>query len=315
VLALVKSFVIAYSFVGFAHADTYIRVRPNVLVPANSQVKLSQLVNSEGLSKSLQAKLDAIAVSVGPDEGERQEINDANIMTLLRPLIQEERAHSKTGIQLIIPKTVTLMTSHTELDKEMIQEELLQAWKPLCEGCQLEVQTLSVPALKNIKDWSLKISGDLPKGGFSIPVNIIRADGAPISAWVSGRLSIKRRVPVANRILNINDRVSPADFSWEYRDTSYAIDGIPKAEDIAGHRIRQGLRADEILWKNMLERERAIRRGDSVQVRSTSGAWEITMSAVAQEDGFIGDSINLKNIRSNTSLIGKVTGPGEVDLR
>lgn len=300
------------------YSDTYIRVRPNVFVTPNSPVKLSQLVDIQGVPKELQAKMAEISVSVAPLEGERQEINDENIMSVLRPLIQSERSKSSNRIQLIVPKVITLLTSRGVMTKDLIATELLQAWRPLCSACQLEISNLIVPQiqnLKNVQDWSLNIKSELPKGTFTIPVQVIRTDGSSSTLWVNGRLTTKRRVPVANRILQFNDRVAPTDFNWEYRDTSYALDGVPTSEEIVGHKLRQGLRVDEILWKNMLERERAVRRGDLVQIRSTSGAWEITMNAIAQQDGFVGDTINLKNPRSNTVLVGQVIGQGEVDLR
>jgi flagella basal body P-ring formation protein FlgA len=126
---------------------------------------------------------------------------------------------------------------------------------------------------------------------------------------------IKRKVPVAKRIVNIGERVLASDFTWEYRDTSFAIDGIPLAEELNGKRMKQGLRANEVLFRGMLEKERAIRRGDLVQLRSSEGAWEVTMSVVAQQDAFVGDVIGLKNPKTNTMLMGQVTGQGEVELR
>ncbi|MGZ3722859.1 MAG: flagellar basal body P-ring formation chaperone FlgA, partial [Bdellovibrionales bacterium] len=104
-------------------------------------------------------------------------------------------------------------------------------------------------------------------------------------------------------------------FTWEFRDTSYAVDGIPTVEDLTGKRLKQGLRVNEILWRGMLERERAIRAGEMVQLKSSEGSWEVTMSMVAQQDAFIGDVINLKNPKNNNILMGQVTGRGEVELR
>jgi flagella basal body P-ring formation protein FlgA len=65
----------------------------------------------------------------------------------------------------------------------------------------------------------------------------------------------------------------------------------------------------------MLERERAIRAGEMVQLRTADGDWEVTVSMVAQQDAFIGDIINLKNPKTNNILMGQVTGRGEVELR
>src|SRR6185312_11684951 len=99
--------------------------------------------------------------------------------------------------------------------------------------------------------------------------------------------------------------------TWEYRDTSFAYDGIPQNDELSGKRLKQSLRAGDILWGSQLERERAVRRGDLVQLRSAEGSWEVSMSVVAQQDGFVGDVISLKNPRSNTMLMGQVTAPGE----
>jgi flagella basal body P-ring formation protein FlgA len=43
--------------------------------------------------------------------------------------------------------------------------------------------------------------------------------------------------------------------------------------------------------------------------------WEVSMSVVAQQDAYVGDVVNLKHPRNGSSLVGKVTAQGEVDLR
>ena len=43
--------------------------------------------------------------------------------------------------------------------------------------------------------------------------------------------------------------------------------------------------------------------------------WEVSLSVVAQQDAYIGDIVNLKHPKTNTTLVGQVTGQGEVELR
>ena len=298
-----------------AFADAMLRIRPHIVVTPSSEIKLSQLVDSQGLSPELVAKLATVSLSVAPEYGEKQEIANANISSVLRPLIQEEREKHPGKLNLIIPKVVIIDTTKREIEKDLVQMELLQAWQPLCTDCQLEFEALNLPRVEGIRDWTLKIKPELPRGSFSVAVDLIRENGSATSAWVSGRVVTKRRVPVAKRILNINERVVAADFSWEYRDTSYAVDGIPSIEDLTGKHLKQGLRVNDILWRGMLERERAIRAGEMVQLKSSEGSWEVTMSMLAQQDAFIGDVINLKNPKTNNILMGQVTGRGEVELR
>jgi len=297
-----------------AFADAYLRVRPHIVVEPNSEVKLYQLVDGQDLSAQLVEKMKSISLTKAPEYGEKQELANANLTSILRPLVQDERDLGH-HINLLIPKSVTIDTTKRDLGRDLVTTELMQAWQPLCSDCQLEVEALSLPRIDGIRDWTLRLKSELPRGSFSIPVDLVRENGSMTSAWISGRLLTKRKVPVAKRVINMNERVSAQDFNWEYRDTSFAIDGVPSTEEINGKRLKQGLRLNEILWKGMLERERAIRAGEIVQLKSSEGAWEVTVSMIAQQDAYIGDVINLKNPKTNNILMGQVTGRGEVELR
>jgi flagella basal body P-ring formation protein FlgA len=109
--------------------------------------------------------------------------------------------------------------------------------------------------------------------------------------------------------------VQPGDVTWDYRDTSYSFEGIPAQDEIAGKRVRRGLRAGDVIWASALEKEKAVRRGESVQVHVGEGAFEVTLNAVAQQDAFIGDVVSLKNSKTNRLLTGEVVGQGEVELK
>lgn len=297
------------------HAQSMLRVRPHVTVTPGSEIKLSQLVDAQGVSAETEKKMQAIIVTTAPAIGEKQEISNAHLTSLLRPIMQEERERSQTAVHLVIPKSVSVGTEAREITSSAIEKELLQAWQPLCTDCRMEIDALSLPKVTAIRDYSLKLKADLPRGSFSVPVELIKEDGSLAQAWISGRLITKRKVPVARRLLNVNDRVTMEDFTWEFRDTSFAMDGVPNEEELTGKHMKQSLRNDQILFRGMLEREKAVRRGDLVQLKSSEGMWEITMSVVAQQDGFVGDTVTFKNPKTNNVLMGQVTGQGEVELR
>lgn len=298
-----------------AWSAVMIRVRPHVVVAPDSEVRLAQLMDTQGLSTESQNKIAAVAVSKAPEYGEKQEISSANIVEILREIVQKERARSPESVHLVMPRTVVIDTIKRDLSADLIGAELMEAWQPLCADCKLEIESLSPPAVVGIRDWSLKIKPELPKGSFSIPVEIVRENGSSISAWVNGRLVTKRKVPVSKRMINANERLQASDFTWEYRDTSYALDTIPAKDEIAGKRLKQALRASEILWRNQLEREKAIHRGEVVQLKSGAADWEVSLTVVAQQDGYIGDIINFKNPKTNNVLVGEVVGQDEVVLR
>lgn len=301
--------------VTMSEAAPMLRVRPHVVASPNSEVKLSQLVDSQGISAELQTQISNVVLVKAPAQGERIELANASLSTILRPLMHQERERANVRVNLIIPKTVVIDTLKRGIESNLVQLEILQTWQPLCIECQLEIESLSLPRIADIQDWTLRLRAELPRGSFSIPVDLVRTNGSMTSAWVSGRLIIKRKVPVAKRVIGLFELANPQDFNWEMRDTSFAIDGVPAAEEMAGQRLKQGLRANDILWKGMLEKEKSVRRGDLVQLKSSEGSWEVSIRMIAQQDAVMGDVIHLKNPKTNSTLMGQVVGQGEVQLR
>lgn len=298
-----------------AGAEVMLRVRPHVVVAPNSEVKLAQIVDAQGISQEGLKQLNEVSLSVAPADGEHQELAEASISSALRAVVQAERERNSQRVHLVVPKKVIIDTIKRDISEDLVTAELMQAWQPLCSDCKLEIEALSLPKVAQIRDWTMKVKAELPRGSFSIPVDIVKQNGALLPAWISGRLLTKKKVPVALRQLGAEERVQPKDIAWEFRDTSYAYDGIPSEDDLVGKKMKQGLRAGEVLWRGLLEKEKAIRRGDLVTVKSGEGIWEISMNVVAQQDAFIGDIVNLKHPKTNTPIVGQVTAQGEVELR
>jgi len=298
-----------------AHAEVLLRVRPHVVVSPNSEVKLAQIVDAQGLSEEGQKQLAAVTLSVGPADGERQEMAEASISSVIRPIVAAERERSPARVYVVIPKSVVIDTLKREISDEMVRLELMQAWQPLCAGCKLEIEALSLPRIAGVRDWTMKLKAELPKGSFSIPVDMIKENGSLAPAWISGRLLTKKSVPVAKRMLNQGERLAATDIAWEMRDTSYAMDGIPLSEEMTGKLMKQGVRAGDVIWRGMIEKDKAIHRGEQVTVKSGDGIWEVSMTVIAQADAYVGDIVNMRHPKTNVALVGQVTAPGEVELR
>lgn len=298
-----------------AQSQKLLRVRPHVVVSPGSEVRLSQLVDTQGLSKESESVLLTTSISRAPSYGERQQLARNSLMEVLRPIVQQERARTNEPVHLLLPNTVVIDTLKRELTQDMVWAELLQVWQPLCSDCKLELEGMSLPAIQGVRDWTLRLKAELPRGSFSVPVSIIRDDTAPVNAWISGRVIAKKKVPVLKRAMTMNERIQDKDYGWEYRDISFSNDGVPLPDDMIGRQVKQAMRAGDIVFAGMIVKEKAIHRGEMVQVRSGEGMWEVTMTVVAQQDAVIGDTINLKNPKTNNILVGQVTGLGEVELR
>lgn len=309
---MLSELVLSLLMISEVRAASTISVRPKVNWTAKGDPRLSDLVDVQNLSPAAVAELEGVRI---PLLG-RSMIPSEDLRHHLRPVVQAERARTGQNVTLKLPDQVSLLAQN---DRPFTPEEVIAvlkaAWQPLCEECELEFQKISLPAIAHVIDWSLKPSTDLPKGGFTVPVELIKESGPAASAWVTGRLVIKRKVPVAKRMLSMQEQVAASDYTWEYKDTTLSYDGIPTVAELSGRRLKRAIRAGDVIWLSNLERQKAIRAGQPVQVRSKAAGWEVSLTVVAQQDAHVGDVIQLKNPKSNSVLIGSVVGPGEVEIQ
>ena len=299
----------------FAMATEFVRVRSHVVAKPESEVTLSQLLDLAGVSERLKTKSQSIVVSVAPKAGERLEVSNAAVTSLLRPVIAQERGQGLSEVKVLIPNKVVIDTVRRSIEEEEVKEELTTSWRPLCEDCDIEIQNLSLPRVDNILDWTLKLEAKLPKGSFAVPVEIVRENQATLLAWINGSVKIKKRVPVVKRMMQAGERILAADIGYERIDVTHALDGSPTFNDIVGKKLKMSLRVNDPIWASFLEQEKAVKRGDLVRVSSSAGIWEVAMSLTAQSDATVGETVSLKNPRTNKLLTGTVVAQGEVELK
>jgi flagella basal body P-ring formation protein FlgA len=75
------------------------------------------------------------------------------------------------------------------------------------------------------------------------------------------------------------------------------------------------MNAGDIVWRGSLVREKAIQRGELVRVVSGEGNWSVSVQAKTEQDGFLGDTVNLRNVQTNKLISGRVIGRGEVEVQ
>ena len=286
--------------------DALVRVRPRISRAAGREVRLIDLCEVE--DPALAEALKAIVVATSPAK-----LGTPELINLFRPVIDRARAGG-ANVRLNLPKSVEILAGR-DLAPAAVSEELIARWQPACADCRLEIEGLNLPQVPDVRDWSIKGKPELPRGSFSVALELIRAKGAPLVAWVSGRLAQKRRVAVAHRLIQMGERIERADFTFEDRDVAQAFDGLPAEDEIAGRRARRGLRVGEIMYLGTLERERAIHRGDAVRVHLAEAGWDVAITATSPQDAFVGDVVSFKNTKTGNVVVGSVTGPGEAVLR
>lgn len=306
---------VLFSLSTMSRAEELVRVKSHVVVPPHSQVAMVQLLDLAGVSSEFVEQVRDLEIATAPAKGERLQITNAAITSLLRPAIAAEKERAKTNVRVQVPNQIVIDTVKRRLEAADVREELLQSWRPLCSDCDLEIRNLTVPRVDNLVDWSLKLRPEMPRGTFSIPVEITREGTGPLPAWINGQLLVKKKVPVATRFLNSGERLQESDIAMERVDVTYATDGLATPSDLIGKKLRQSVRVKDPLWSRLIEPEKAVRRGELVRVSAGNRTWEVAIQMVAEQDAMIGETISLKNPRTQKILMGQVVAQGEVEIR
>lgn len=299
-------FILLFPTLTFAKGE--IIVRAHSLIQHGSPVVLGDIVDMQGVDEEAKAQLMKMPLSAAPAVGEKLEFSMTAISGMLRSSLNfADLPHVKIPHQVVIERT-----SH-KWERANVEKELMQLWQPACLECKLEISDLTLPA-GTFEHWTIKAKADLPKGTFSIPVEV-KKDEQSATLWIQGQLTIRKLVPVAKRVLYFGERIQAGDIEWAWRDVTMAQDGTPASSDVMGRRIKAALRSGDIVFAGSLEREKALRRGEVARVISGHGEWEVSISAVAQQDAEVGDTVTLKNPRTNRDLTGVVVAKDEVEIR
>ncbi len=133
-----------------------------------------------------------------------------------------------------------------------------------------------------------------------------------IPIWARVRILAFREQVMAARDLDAG-RAIPADGLVIRRVEASPLDppAVSSVEAAAGRRLRRTIRAGEPVYAGMLAPAVDVERGDTVQVEVSSGAARLTLAAVAESGGVVGDRILLRNPLNGGRLLARIEGPGK----
>ncbi len=282
-----------------------------------ANLQLEDVADLSGFSDEEQKTLGKLSLISDLKWNQSQTLSSAEISQRIRGDLAKIENEWGRKIQLKLPAELKIERKMRSLDVKNATADLQNIFSGMCEACEIEISNVTVPRLpsKNQSAWTISAPRELPRGSFSVPVEVMKEQGEKQIFWIQGRLSVFRQVPVALRAINLGERLQKSDIGLQRKDLTFAQDSTPNIEEIQGRRLKQSLRAGSVVFSNYIEQEKALRRGEVVKVRSGEGGWEVALSAVAEQDGVIGDSVRVRNPKSNLTLVGVVTGPGEVELR
>lgn len=167
---------------------------------------------------------------------------------------------------------------------------------------------------------------DLPPCSHRLNVNLPFQSGARITAkvscsqprwglFVTGQVQVLKPVVMAAAPILKGSQIRASMLQIREQDIAGVTgDYFHRQQDVTGRIARIGISADTLITPRMLTLANAVNRGDPVIIEARRGAVVIRTEGTAQEDGRIGDMIDVTNNRTKTVIRGRVSASGRVQV-
>ncbi len=305
-------------FVALFFLTPYAFARPEVSIPGNIEISQRELLRLgdvavvSGGNEELLSFLDSIVIRQDARELLlSQHLNSQEILTKVRESMKSQEGLKKLNPAFKIPSQVKVSFSSTPISRQEVERKIHNTLKARCNECEYKVTIQSTP-VPSQKQWELDFTQLSAKGGFLLPVR----DGEQRQLkWISGTIRVSQLTPVATRLILQGERVQPADVRMVMTDVTFSKDGVLRVEDIQGQLAARSLPVGSPIWTSDLKREPAAKRGQIVKAMLGDEDFEISVNMQAEDNGFVGDLIKVKNLETQKVLSGLVIEKGVVKLQ
>jgi flagella basal body P-ring formation protein FlgA len=296
------------------------RIKAQVEVEGDRDIRVSDIVELTERDAALLLALQGIHLADAPGPGEVRTFTDIGLAQLLRAHLPKLKLASGELPTFKIPPRVVVSRKSLLLQSSEIEKALLTQFKTMCADCEFEVSNLSVPVvgkeLSAHAAWKLKFKSEMPRGSFSIPLEIAPAPEVPVRMfWVNGTLTVRKNVPVASRSIMAGEKLTANDYTLRTKDVTFATDAPVSSGDFSSSVAGRQISAGEVIWRSSLKRETAIHQGDSVKVVVGSESWQISIDGIAQGAGSVGDQIRVKIPSTQKVVSGLLKEKGLVEVQ
>ncbi len=135
----------------------------------------------------------------------------------------------------------------------------------------------------------------------------------PIRQKLSGRVAVRREVPVLARRLTSGTVLGAGDIVWEtVPQEKMPTDAAVDVTQIVGKELRRDQNEGEMLRLRDLIPPRLVARGSLVTMKVESPLMQITAQGRALQDGAKGEVVRVTNMQSNRTIEGVVESSGIV---
>jgi len=225
------------------------------------------------------------------------------------------------SLRLSIPNQVEIKCRQTKgsFTDTGVAQQIKKNLMVHCPSCEFEITGLRLPSLsefelRSILTWNLRMRPELPRGSTSIPVEIRWPDRLQ-TKWIQTEIRSFRDVPVSVRALQVGERVSSDMVRFERREVTYINDSFMGRNDLDQSVMARTVSENQVLTRGMIRREATVRFGESLKALLAREGLEVSVEAVAQQEGFVGDTIRVRLPRTQKVMSARIVEKGLVEVQ
>ncbi|WP_404338592.1 flagellar basal body P-ring formation chaperone FlgA [Pseudoalteromonas mariniglutinosa] len=129
----------------------------------------------------------------------------------------------------------------------------------------------------------------------------------------SAKVDLWLNLVIAKRDLQRGEVLTPALLSYRSLNIADHLHGMEtNSELLIGMEVRRDIDAGDIISRRLLEKKYLVNRDQHVELQVATGGFNASVTAVALEDGQLGQRIKVKNLSSGKIIEGQVVAKGVV---
>ncbi|HVL01178.1 MAG TPA: flagellar basal body P-ring formation chaperone FlgA [Dongiaceae bacterium] len=141
------------------------------------------------------------------------------------------------------------------------------------------------------------------------------AGSAPWTVHIAANIRTYAQVVVAAAGIPAGTRLSGKEMTLQEQDVSLQYKGFYRSPDeLAGFMTKRSIPAGQTITPLQVDPARLVSKGENVAILAEGGGILIRTSGVALADGAMGDLIQVRNVKSNKIVEGRIVAPGQIQV-
>lgn len=285
-------------------------------VNANRTVHLKDIANVNFVLPEQARKALALSIIDVVGENEKVEYKNSDIVKIIKDKIGESSEISDLRWTYFVPEKVTLVGRKNFISETALISELTLALQNNCHECKMTFRDLKIPKIREKQAYEMCTleTENLRAGSFLIPINC-HFNSEKKTYWITGTVRISKNGPIAIRQLNSGEKITNKDIRIDQVDLTYAKDAIPTYDEVLNQTVTRGILVNQPIFKGDLKKELAVTRGQIIRAISGNESFEVSSQVQAEEQGYIGDLIKIKNTETQRTISGQIVEKGVVKIQ